>query len=202
MIINKEYEELQKWYKIINDKFFEGKLPDVVLTIQTGKGSYGWFWANKWGEGNHEINITADHFNVSPEQMLITLHHEMIHLYAYINGIKETSNRGKYHNKVFRQLCEQFHLYVEMFNDQIGYGTPAGSPTPVWKEWFEGLEFDDSLFQIKRVGKVLTTKEPKEKKPSKWVSYICDETGLEFKALRDTSEVLSPYSENGTATLK
>jgi hypothetical protein len=108
--------ELHKAFDLYNDEFFEGKLPQVVITIQSqGKrNAYGWIsvakvWSDGAGAELHEINISAEHIGSRDNKMvdvLQTLLHEMIHLYALENDIQDVSRNGSYHNKKFKANAE------------------------------------------------------------------------------------------------
>lgn len=125
--------ELQTIYFKLNEKYYENKLPEVIISIQASPRNkyYGWFWKNKWFKPStkpvdfmtyddknpmivmHEINISAEYLDRGVTEIIGTLNHEMVHLYCEINGIKDTSNNRVYHNKRFKQEAEQRGLVVE-----------------------------------------------------------------------------------------
>ena len=213
-IIKKETQFLNKMYDAINERFYGNELPQVVLTIQGEraglKNTFGWFWAERWGKDNHEINITAENFNQKPFGLLTTLHHEMIHLKAHINNIKDTTRQGRWHNKRFAELCIEHGLNVVKC-DQIGHRTPhdyddqSDQMKTFYNELKENPNFqkvETELFQIKRVS---NTKPKKETKKVKWVLITC-ECGFEFKVKEQDQEsvcscamcgeMLSHFDEN------
>lgn len=119
----KAVEELNKAFNKLNKDYYDGKLPEVVITIQSGKNGkyYGWFWKNRWKNANqnanvetyHEINIGAEHLSRPIDNIISTLQHEMVHLYCEENEIKDTSNKNVYHNKRFKQEAEKRGLIIE-----------------------------------------------------------------------------------------
>lgn len=48
----------------------------------------------------------------------------MIHLYCMVNGIKDTSNGGRYHNKRFKVEAEQRDLKIG-YAKHIGYSVTS-----------------------------------------------------------------------------
>jgi len=122
--------QLEKAYNIINKEFFNNELPFVIITVASTPKAYGHFTVSKvWStetENKHEINISADYLNRPLEDTITTLIHEMCHLFCSVHGIKDTSNRGVYHNKNFRKVAEDHGLQVERSEK---YGWSHTSPT-------------------------------------------------------------------------
>ena len=83
-------KELRRIYDALNKEYYNNKLPEVVITIQSSpKGkSYGWFAKDRWGVENDddnmfdEINISAEYLSRPLENICGTLQHEMVHLYC------------------------------------------------------------------------------------------------------------------------
>ena len=108
---------LNKVFKLINEEYFNNELEVPTITIQSTVGAYGHVSVNKvWHNdtvATHELNLSADYLNRPIENIVATLIHEGCHLYAMQNGIKDTSNRGVYHNKRFKALAEDRGLIIE-----------------------------------------------------------------------------------------
>lgn len=108
---------LETAFNIFNSIYFNNTLPKVAITIQSSIKSYGYITVNKvWKDGEnayHEINIGAEHLARPIENVLATLLHEMVHLHSMVNGIQDTSNGGRYHNKKFKAECEKRNLIIE-----------------------------------------------------------------------------------------
>lgn len=115
---------LEYCYNVLNDVYFEGKLPPVVITMMSSKGTYGHITVKKvWnnsGEYLHELNITAEYLHRRVENLLCTLVHEQTHLYCMENNISDTSKSGKYHNKNFKIEAEKRDLEIG-YQKYIGY---------------------------------------------------------------------------------
>ena len=108
---------LTKIFKLVNEEYFEGCLEEPTITIQTTLGAYGHVstakvWETEQGISSYELNVSADYMKRPIENIVATLIHEACHLYAMQNGIQDTSNRGIYHNKRFKELAETRGLII------------------------------------------------------------------------------------------
>ena len=119
-MLSHDVKTLERLFDKLNERFYDGVLPRPVITIQSkGKlNAYGWFsvgkvWVDK--ETNtkmHEINVSAEYITRPIEEVVGTLLHEMVHLHCSYHGIKDTSNRGIYHNARFKQEAEEHGLVI------------------------------------------------------------------------------------------
>ena len=115
---NRVTQYLNKVFKLINSEYFDNELEMPTITIQSTVGAYGHVttskvWKTESGKASYELNIGADYLDRPIENIVATLIHEGCHLYAMQNGIKDTSNRGVYHNKRFKALAEDRGLIIE-----------------------------------------------------------------------------------------
>lgn len=115
---NRVTQYLNKVFKRINSEYFDNELEMPTITIQSTVGAYGHVttskvWKIESGKASYELNIGADYLDRPIENIVATLIHEGCHLYAMQNGIKDTSNRGVYHNKRFKALAEDRGLIIE-----------------------------------------------------------------------------------------
>ena len=115
---NRVTQYLNKVFKLINSEYFDNELEMPTITIQSTVGAYGHVttskvWKTESGKASYELNIGADYLNRPIENIVATLIHEGCHLYAMQNNIKDTSNRGVYHNKRFKALAEERGLIIE-----------------------------------------------------------------------------------------
>ena len=115
---NRVTQYLNKVFKLINSEYFDNELEMPTITIQSTVGAYGHVttskvWKTESGKASYELNIGADYLDRAIENIVATLIHEGCHLYAMQNGIKDTSNRGVYHNKRFKALAEDRGLIIE-----------------------------------------------------------------------------------------
>lgn len=117
-------------YDVLNAAYFESALTRPVITIQSTPKAYGHFTLfDAWdvhGNGQKEINIGAGTLARPIEEVAATLIHEMVHYYCYMNGIKETSRNGTYHNQHFRIEAEKRGLSISYHKT---YGWTITEPT-------------------------------------------------------------------------
>lgn len=129
---NRLLKVLRSAYNNANLDYCGGSLPQVEITFSSTRGAYGHFSVGEiWRSGDdtrHEININPDYVLSRPiEETIGTLLHEMAHLYASVNGIKDCSNHGVYHNKKFRDIgTDIFKLKIDHHDK---YGWTITSPT-------------------------------------------------------------------------
>lgn len=106
------YAALQGAADHFNEHLFEGKLPPVVITLQRGRNTFGYFspdqWAHSGGRLVSEIAINPAHFaKQSLLQMFQTIAHELCHLWQHTYG-KPT--RPGYHNQEWADKMEEIGL--------------------------------------------------------------------------------------------
>jgi hypothetical protein len=82
------YTSLTTAYDHFNRELFAGTLPPCLITVQRKQGSFGYFSGERFQntanqeEITDEIALNPAHFATrSPEQVLSTLVHEMVHLW-------------------------------------------------------------------------------------------------------------------------
>jgi predicted SprT family Zn-dependent metalloprotease len=121
------YDSLDGAYASFNTEFFDGKLPPCLITLQRLRTAYGYF------SGARFVNINADdevvdeialnpvHFaKETPERVLATLAHEMVHLWQFHFG---KPGRGRYHNREWARMMNAIGL------GPSDTGKPGGKPT-------------------------------------------------------------------------
>ena len=98
-----EYGTLQDAYDHFNCALFEGRLPQVLITLQRHAHARGYFSRNRFRGRNrasehvHEVALNPDSFGGrSDEDILSTLVHEMAHVWQQEYG---HPGRGRYHNR-------------------------------------------------------------------------------------------------------
>ena len=128
---NRTVNYLNKVFKYINEEYFNNELEMPTITIQSTVGAYGHVstskvWKNENGQSSFELNLGADYLNRPIENIVATLIHEACHLYAMQKGIKDTSNKGVYHNKNFKKLAEERGLQIDRHEK---YGWTITNPT-------------------------------------------------------------------------
>lgn len=123
MLVSEITAFLEQAYEVLNEHYFEGVLPPVVITIQSSPRAYGHYttWDAWVGDkGYREINLGAENLDRPIQCIIATLLHEMVHHYCAISGIKDTSRGGVYHNKRFKEEARQRDLHIE-YDPRIGH---------------------------------------------------------------------------------
>ncbi len=108
---------LEKAFRVLNEELFSNSLPTPILTVIPSSKSYAHYtvydaWDAKQG-GKREINIASGTLDRPIENVVASLVHEMVHMNNdLVLNIQDTSNRGVYHNKLFRREAEAHGLIV------------------------------------------------------------------------------------------
>lgn len=106
---------MQGAYNKLNSFCFDGTLPHLMITFESGAKhkAYGWAYTKKMWDTSNGMKysiVIATEFLRDHENVLRTLVHEMCHIYAMENGLKDTSRGGYYHNNTFKEIAERAHL--------------------------------------------------------------------------------------------
>lgn len=179
---------LAKIFKAVNEYYFNNELETVTATIQSSVGAYGYITTSKvWHNNNnstYEINIGAETLARPIENVVATMIHECVHLYCLMHDIKDTSNRGVYHNKKFKEIAETIgKLQIDRHNK---YGWTITSPTEDTINFCIAYGFEDIL--INRGLQTTTTTTgttTTPKKPTSTRKYICLCCGNSFRATKN-----------------
>lgn len=124
---------LENAYIVLNNQYFGGQLPPVVITVQSSPKAYGHYttW-DAWHtdtDGYREINLGAETLNQPIENLIAVMVHEMTHHYCAVNGIKDTSRGGTYHNSQgFKRVAEGTGAVTIGYDPRIGHSPTT--PTP------------------------------------------------------------------------
>ena len=124
----------------------------------------------------HEISMSAEYFTRPTANWCGTLCHEMVHLYCQVNELEDTSNKGVYHNKVFKREAEKRGLIIEKA-DVIGWSLTT--PTTDFIKFIEGIKVDEGVFSYFRDTRLA----PSETTPKK--RYVCCECGMQVQAKKN-----------------
>lgn len=135
---------LEKMFRALNARYFEGQLEEPIITIQSTPRAYGHVTVGKsWRKGQeqrHELNIGAGTLDRPIEHVTATLLHEMVHLYNIAVGIQDCSRGGAYHNKRFRDAATSRDLAIS-FDKSIGWSVTE--PTPELCDFIIELGWSD-----------------------------------------------------------
>ena len=125
--------QLEKALRLLNEEFFDGVLPTPVISIIPTPRAYAHYtvnpvWESK-GELKHEINISSGSLDRPLENIIASLVHEMTHCYNNeILNVQDCSNRGVYHNRIFKREAEAHGLVVTR-SERYGWShTEPGEP--------------------------------------------------------------------------
>ena len=195
--------QLEKMFRLLNNHFFEGALPEVVISLKKTVGAYGHFTCGKvWQAGDeqrYEINISSATLNRPIEETCATLLHEMCHLACAVgygskildeNGnpepIKDTSNNGVYHNKRFKVMAESHGLEVE---HHPKYGWTITSPGIdlldfIESQGWQDLQMVEGVSLLDVLGTLPKGSGNRTKKPSSTRKYICPKCGNSCRATK------------------
>ncbi len=175
---------LEKMYYELNQDKFDGKLPEVIITIQSSPRAYGHVTTSKvWNNNNdkyYELNISAESLNRDIKEITATMLHEMVHIYHLINKIQDTSRNKTYHNKKFKAKAEEVGLIIQ-HDPKIGYSITSASKDLIKyikeKKW-KKIDLNRETIIPNKDGK-------NGKKTSSTRKYICPACGLSVRATRD-----------------
>ena len=191
----------ERWIALLNKQFFNGKLPQITLTVQPdARGSkvqsYGWATTNQvWHNANtnkayHEINLTATSLeNRDVMDIIGTLLHELVHIYNAINEIKDTSSNGHFHNAKFKTACENHGLICEK-TDKYGWSETSFTDEArsyICKTITDTDKKAVALFRDQQAKKVSKTR--------KLYVYQCPCCGVKIRASKEVHLICSDCNE-------
>jgi hypothetical protein len=108
------YTSLSLAYDFLNMELFSGALPPCLITVQRKQGSFGYFSGERFQntanqeEITDEIALNPAHFATrTPEEVLSTLVHEMVHLCQHHFG---KPPRKSYHDKQWASKMREIGL--------------------------------------------------------------------------------------------
>lgn len=189
-------KELDHLFYAFNKKFFNNALSKPVITLsQKGtKAAKGWctekkVWIQTEGDSSsdrfYEINICPEYLNQPIEEICGVLLHEMVHLFNMMNGIRDCSSSGQYHNKFFKESAEQHGLNAEK---TTRYGYAQTSLKPGTNEFIKQLNL--TAFDLYR-DSVSVQKMPQgsentasAKRASSTRTYICPKCNMLIRATK------------------
>lgn len=144
------YSELQQAYDFFNEKLFNKGLPDMLITLQRGKNTFGYFAPERFtGESNlSELAMNPDYFGGrSLADTLSTLVHEMVHVWQYHTpDVKKC--RGGYHDRVWGGKMEQIGLMPS------NTGQPGGKKNGQQMTHYiiRGGQFQNAVYELLKSG--------------------------------------------------
>lgn len=178
--------ELERWYSLFNEKYFNNELLPVIITIQKTKPSNlgyitcGKVWKSLDGEECYfEINLSAHILHNNVIDIAGVLLHEMVHEDNLIKEIKDCNNQV--HNKKFKISAERVGLEIE-HSKKYGFG--HSTPGNELKEFIVSeINPNADIFKYARVENV----KPKAEKIM--FKYVCQNCETKAMAKRDVALV-------------
>ena len=195
-------EAMGSLFDFWNQRLFGGALEKPVITVcQDRRGrACGWFVPSRiWKKdaedrGYPEINMCAQYLSREFEKTAETMLHEMVHLYAFLHEIADTSSNGRYHNREYKRLAEEFGLKVTK-SASHGYSmTELTDDSKKLLEEFDGVR--EYLFDTRPrassedfVG--TAEREAKAKRPPvARFTYVCPGCGRKIKGYTNAPDLL------------
>ena len=131
-------------------------------------------WEDEAGNDIHEIFLAGESLKRGAAATLGTLIHELAHTYCHENGIKDTSDGGRWHNKKFKTVAEDFGLEIEKA-DRIGFTTVPESTQDKYEKHLEALT--KAIQAWRRDPRLVDAAEPDKKKAKKYFMQCpeCDD---------------------------
>lgn len=147
-------------------------IPEVTVVLgaagYTKKSQvHGHFAPNSWrtekGFYDHELMLSGESLKRGAEETLATLLHELAHAYAHAKKITDTSNAGRYHNKKFKEIGNEFGLELEKV-ETIGWSktTLSEGTAEQYKEGLEALRKVLVKYRVPNSENAAPTKKPKK----------------------------------------
>ena len=145
-------------------------IPDVVVVLgPSAPTKHGHFAPKSWAHTDasidtplHEVLLSGESLKRGAVPTFGTIVHELAHAYCHANDIQDTSNRGRYHNKKFKEVAEEFGLLIEQA-PTIGYSVTEVSEATTAK-YAEVIQDLSDAIHVYRSTSLLdgTTKKPRK----------------------------------------
>lgn len=95
--------ELQFLFRVLNENIFHNQflVPQIYISINTRCQNWR---CNPFGDkGQYVITIYEERLEDNFETIVMNMLHQMIHIFCFEQGLKDTSRDMRYHNKIFYQ---------------------------------------------------------------------------------------------------
>nr|WP_171717607.1 SprT-like domain-containing protein [Paenibacillus phytohabitans] len=207
-------KEIHHVFKLFNLTYFEGILSTPAITIQSNghhRLSMGWcstkpVWGTQDGSLQmYELNLSAEFMDQDFFETMDTVLHEMVHLYHLTIGIQDTSRKGAYHNKNFKQKVLELGFEYQEDKPHPTHGWSYARLGKEAKKKIEEMPIRKEIFVIARHGytyfKALAEgKDPAEvmssgiinnnESSSKSIKWICSSCGVSVRAYNKNLNIL------------
>jgi hypothetical protein len=178
--MDRTVKELHVAYRKLNEVFFKNELPTPAIVIQSqgNRNAFGWVsvekvWTDLSGEiAQYELGIASEHLHNREGgylDVIQTLLHEMNHIFALENNLKDVSRNYTYHNKVFKANCEAHGMTYPHDKPHPKIGFSQVIMTEATRSIVQNIGIDEEAFTIGR----MEFNGEKEKKKTSWL-WECD----------------------------
>jgi hypothetical protein len=196
--------ELYKAFHIFNKEYYNNSLPEPSLLIQNRgnkKNVLGWCTTKKiWNDFStndkkYEIAIISEYLNRGMLPVLATLLHEMTHLHNLVNGIKDVTRSGTYHNKRFKEVAECHGLLVE-HDKSIGWSITRLQSSTI--NFIKTTDLKEEVFTLVRLDPMQLTYDDEdeeggeggeEKAKSSSRKYVCPKCETIIRATKEVNVI-------------
>lgn len=198
-----EYGGLQAAFSFLNDKLFDGTLPNVFITYQRRSHSGGYFSPDRFmsragDTAHHEIALNPDGFIGQTDEFIVSiLLHEMAHEWQQAFG-KPSSNG--YHNKEWAAKMETLGLMPS--NSGMVDGKRTGQqmqhyiiPGGVYAKAFAALAATGWKLNLQSTSRAGADKTP----PSK-VKFTCPSCGSNMWGKPDSKDICGECNHAASAS--
>lgn len=116
---------------------------------------HGHFAPNRWsttGEDkalHHEVSLSGESLERGAVSTFGTIVHELAHAHCHATGVKDTSDRGRYHNHHFKECAEEFGLAIG-YDKRIGH-SPTEVPAATQEQYAEQISALEKALTLYRV---------------------------------------------------
>lgn len=172
------YEGLERAFWHFNDRLFDNRLSEVMITLQRKRNVHGYYWPEQFLHRDDEdrmpeIALNPNTMGRTVREVLSTLVHEMVHHWQHQYG---KPGKNGHHNKEWAAKMDRVGL------EPTSTGAPGGERTgrKVTHMITEGGMFDTACAELLETGFDLPwhalqpDAKPKKKDPSK-VKHSCPE---------------------------
>lgn len=137
MNTNNQKQNINRIFNLLNQDFFNNVLPAPTITVISSSKVYAHYVScDIWTMKNKDIqviNISSALLNKPFDIVVTYLLHECVHIYNdRVLNVQDTSNKGVYHNKLFKKSAELHGLTVKRSEK---YGYCITTPSNVLLKW-------------------------------------------------------------------
>lgn len=171
--------ELQFIFRVLNENIFHNQFLAPQIYIKSNSRCKNWS-CNPFGDkGQYIITIHEEKLEDDFEIILMQMLHQMIHIYCFENGLKDTSRNMRYHNRIFYQEGVKRGLLF-FFEPKKGYIT-EGIKQEVKELFASEFQEEKKIREALKKDKELTVEKNKPVKPFP-IKMKCPICGMKARA--------------------